>query len=523
MTSANVNYESCFEALKGTPTKSRASKGTPSKAGRGLDRFIPNRSATDHNAFTLTPSRHNAENADQQQCSTPAAEEYNKELARTLNADSAKVLSFKNKAPKPAEDHQNSLRVLYTQNRESGLKQKVTTRVIPSAPERILDAPELLDDYYLNLLDWSSSNHLGVALGDSVYVWNGSDGSITNLMQTQGEDTHITSLSWIQQGSYMAIGTSDHKVQIWDVEKQKQVCSMGGHRARIGALAWNGPVLSSGSRDSTIIHHDVRVPEHKVGELRGHTQEVCGLKWSPSGNMLASGGNDNLLNIWDDRYTGQSGSGTSAASGANINDTPLHRLDAHQAAVKALAWCPWQKSLLASGGGTADCMVRFWNTGNGACLNAVESQSQVRRPPSAQSWPCPPAPFAHPVADHLSPYLLSRFHRTCLRRRAHGARSIALQVSALQWSQHDKELVSAHGYSHNQLILWKYPSMVKVAQLTGHTSRILHMAQSPDGQTVVTASADETVRFWKILSGGDASKRERAAAADSVLNSRAIR
>ena len=37
--------------------------------------------------------------------------------------------------------------------------------------------------------------------------------------------------------------------------------------------------------------------------------------------------------------------------------------------------------------------------------------------------------------------------------------------------------------------------MVKVAELTGHTARILHIAQSPDGQTVVTASADETVRF----------------------------
>ena len=472
MTSANVNYESCFEALKGTPTKSRASKGTPSKAGRGLDRFIPNRSATDHNAFTLTPSRHNAENADQQQCSTPAAEEYNKELARTLNADSAKVLSFKNKAPKPAEDHQNSLRVLYTQNRESGLKQKVTTRVIPSAPERILDAPELLDDYYLNLLDWSSSNNLGVALGDSVYVWNGSDGSITNLMQTQGEDTHVTSLSWIQQGSYMAIGTSDHKVQIWDVEKQKQVRSMGGHRARIGALAWNGPVLSSGSRDSTIIHHDVRVPEHKVGELRGHTQEVCGLKWSPSGNMLASGGNDNLLNIWDDRYTGQSGSGTSAASGANINDTPLHRLDAHQAAVKALAWCPWQRNTLASGGGTADRTIRFWNAQSGECTRAVDTHSQV---------------------------------------------------CALQWNQHDKELVSSHGYSHNQLIVWKYPTMTKVAELTGHTARVLHMAQSPDGQTIVSAAADETLRFWKVFSGPPTKSAGKADAKPSALNSMSIR
>ena len=76
------------------------------------------------------------------------------------------------------------------------------------------------------------------------------------------------------------------------------------------------------------------------------------------------------------------------------------------------------------------------------------------------------------------------------------------QVCALQWSQHDKELVSSHGYSHNQLILWKYPSMVKVAELTGHTSRVLHMAQSPDGRTVVSAAADETLRFWKVL-GGD--------------------
>jgi hypothetical protein len=61
-------------------------------------------------------------------------------------------------------------------------------------------------------------------------------------------------------------------------------------------------------------------------------------------------------------------------------------------------------------------------------------------------------------------------------------------VCALQWSAHDKELVSSHGYSHNQLILWKYPSMVRVAELTGHTSRVLHMAQSPDGTTVCTAA-----------------------------------
>ena len=97
---------------------------------------------------------------------SPAKEEYKKELAAHLFSGSAsnKVLAFKNKAPAAPADHQNSLRVLYTQNRDAGLLPKKYSRHIPQAPERILDAPELLDDYYLNLLDWNSSNVLGLSL-----------------------------------------------------------------------------------------------------------------------------------------------------------------------------------------------------------------------------------------------------------------------------------------------------------------------------------------------------------------------
>ena len=50
--------------------------------------------------------------------------------------------------------------------------------------------------------------------------------------------------------------------------------------------------------------------------------------------------------------------------------------------------------------------------------------------------------------------------------------------------------------------------MVKVAELTGHTARVLHMAQSPDGTTVCSAAADETLRFWRILGGAPAGRRE---------------
>lgn len=60
------------------------------------------------------------------------------------------------------------------------------------------------------------------------------------------------------------------------------------------------------------------------------------------------------------------------------------------------------------------------------------------------------------------------------------------QVCNLSWSKNVNELVSTHGYSQNQIIVWRYPAMQKMATLTGHTMRVLYLAVSPDGQTIVT-------------------------------------
>jgi cell division cycle protein 20 (cofactor of APC complex) len=437
-----------------TPTKNIK---TPSKTN---DRFIPNRSAMDLevSAFNLE------ENAASEMCDVEYSDEYDKSLNQTLlgsdpaeAAKTSQVLAFRKKAPTPADGHQNNMRVLYTANRDAPAKKVKSTRYISQTPERILDAPDLLDDYYLNLLDWSQRNVLAISLGATVYLWNASDGSITQLCELE-ETNCVTSVQWGANGAYLAVGTDDACVQLWDVEAQKQVRNMQGHEARVGALAWNNHILSSGSRDTTIIHHDVRVAEHRVATLANHEQEVCGLKWSPNGMQLASGGNDNRVNIWNVDAMGNS-------------PPPQHTFNAHQAAVKALAWCPWQENCLASGGGTADRTIRFWNTQTGSCLNTVDTKSQV---------------------------------------------------CSLVWSPHERELLSSHGFSQNQLTVWKFPQMTKVTELTGHTSRVLHTALSADGTTVVSAAADETLRFWKVF-GTDSKPSKKGANNSDVVGTNAPR
>lgn len=52
--------------------------------------------------------------------------------------------------------------------------------------------------------------------------------------------------------------------------------------------------------------------------------------------------------------------------------------------------------------------------------------------------------------------------------------------------------------------------------MTGHTSRVLHLAQSPDGTSVVSAAADETLRFWKCFGGDTATTTAASKAAKSI-------
>ena len=56
---------------------------------------------------------------------------------------------------------------------------------------------------------------------------------------------------------------------------------------------------------------------------------------------------------------------------------PLYKFRDHNAAVKAIDWNPHQSGILASGGGTADRHIRFWNTTTGVSVGATDTGSQV--------------------------------------------------------------------------------------------------------------------------------------------------
>jgi cell division cycle 20-like protein 1 (cofactor of APC complex) len=89
----------------------------------------------------------------------------------------------------------------------------------------------------------------------------------------------------------------------------------------------------------------------------------------------------------------------------------------------------------------------------------------------------------------------------------------------LAFSRSTHELVSTHGYSQNEINIWSYPRPKKVATLVGHSHRVLYLAMSPDGSTIVTGAGDETLRFWNVFPNRSESSGKKTS---SYLNTDSI-
>ncbi|XP_076946815.1 cell division cycle 20.2, cofactor of APC complex-like [Bidens hawaiensis] len=254
---------------------------------QNLDRFIPNRSAMDFDYAHYMLTFKGKENPIAG--TSPYKEAYRKQLAESLNINRTRILAFRNKPPTPTQALQTDW---------SSIQQAKARRYIPRTSERTLDAPNMQDDYYLNLLDWGSANVLAIALGHTVYLWNAADGNASVLVTVDDEAGPVTSVKWAPDGHHISVGLNSSDVQLWDSTCNELSRTFTGcHQSRVGSMDWNSHLLTTGGMDGRIVNNDVRVRSHIVETYSGHRQEVCGLKWSTSGQQLASGGNDNLLHI----------------------------------------------------------------------------------------------------------------------------------------------------------------------------------------------------------------------------------
>jgi cell division cycle 20-like protein 1 (cofactor of APC complex) len=226
---------------------------------------------------------------------------------------------------------------------------------LPRKAFRVLDAPEMEDDFYKQLLHWSPiNNKIAIGLTNSIYIWDSNTKSAEFLFEFP-ETEDLCSLKWNPIGDQLALGMSSGEIKLWDVNQNMMVQSMLCHSSKVSCLEWNQSGIFSGSKDKHINWVDYRIAQSNVKRFVGHSRQIINIKSSLFNNpYILSGGNDSLVNVFDYR-----------------NDISCVMQCAHQGPVRAINWSPFRRGHFASGGASSDKMLKTWN------LNSLEMVDEV--------------------------------------------------------------------------------------------------------------------------------------------------
>ncbi len=208
--------------------------------------------------------------------------------------------------------------------------------------------------------------------------------------------------------------------------------TLRGHSDWIGRIAWSpdGKILASPSVDQTIRLWDAQTGQH-LRTLEGHSNSVISVAWSPDGKTLASGADDKTIRFWD-AQTGRT----------------LRTLKGHSNRVNGIAWSPDGKTLAS---GADDKTIRLWDAQTGRHLRTLKGHSN--------------------------------------------------SVSSVTWSPDGKTLASSSSSEDKTIRLWNAQVGQLLRTLEGHSDCVFSVAWSLDGKTLASGSIDKTIRIWNLDTG----------------------
>ena len=119
------------------------------------------------------------------------------------------------------------------------------------------------------------------------------------LVTLEGHSSSVLSVAFSRNGQFLASGSLDHAVRLWDIPTGTPYSTLSGHSNWVSSVACspNSKLVASGSYD-----HIVRlwnVIEGTLYVLRGHVDRIDSVVFSPDGQLIVSGSHDNTMKVWD--------------------------------------------------------------------------------------------------------------------------------------------------------------------------------------------------------------------------------